>query len=117
MSRVTNALALSLAVLFILAGAAETVRAIRSGDGGLWFWFGFLVGGGAAILVGRRSIERRPRLSLALVVLGSLAGALATAWTLLVPVAAVVLISLTLRDLSRPQPSAASETGSTARRP
>ena len=32
--------------LLVAAGVAETVRLLRSGDGGLAFWFGTLVGGG-----------------------------------------------------------------------
>jgi len=35
-------LALGLGVVFIVAGLAETYRAVSSGDGGVVFWFGSL---------------------------------------------------------------------------
>ena len=84
-----------LGVLYVGAGIAETVRAVRSGDGGIVFWFGSLVGGGLLVLVGQ-ALRRRPRLSAALIGVGCLAGVLATAWTLVVPVFAVVVFVLAL---------------------
>ena len=45
-------LTLGLGLLYVAAGIAESVRAVTSGDGGLWFWFGTLVGGGALVLSG-----------------------------------------------------------------
>ena len=68
-----------------------------TGDGGLLFWFGTLVGGGVVILVGQ-AVRRRPGLSCGLVVTGAFAGAMATMWTLVVPVlAAAVVILVILR--------------------
>ncbi len=47
--------------LLVAAGVAETVRLLRTGDGGFAFWFGTLVGGGVLILVGPCSCrEGRP---------------------------------------------------------
>lgn len=43
--RWTRWAAIGLGVLLVAAGVAETVRLTRSGDGGLVFWFGTLVGG------------------------------------------------------------------------
>jgi hypothetical protein len=107
--RLTDILALCLAVLYVAAGVAETVRAVVTGDGGVPFWFGTLVGGGTLILVGTLGLHHRPRLRGWLVALGSLAGVLATMWTLVVPVIAltvVVLVALrTSEDLDQPQAS------------
>jgi hypothetical protein len=81
-----------LGCLLIVAGVAETVRLVRSGDGGFFFWFPTLVGGGVLIVVGTLAGSRRPALGLALTGLGCLAGILPTMWTLLVPVLLVVLM-------------------------
>ena len=91
---ITGRLAVTLGCLFIVLGIAETVRAVRSGDGGIWFWFGSLVGGGTLIIWGWSLRRRWPGWSAALVAVGSLAGSIATMWTLLVPLAAFTLITL-----------------------
>jgi hypothetical protein len=89
--RFTDFLTIFLGILYIVAGIAETTRAVVSGDGGIAFWFGSLVGGGALILLGH-VLQRR-----VLVTVGCLAGVIATAWTLLVPVIALVVIALAWR--------------------
>ena len=93
-TRVTGTLAVSLGCLYVALGVAETIRAVRSGDGGVWFWFGSLVGGGTLILGGWMLRRRRPGWSAALVTIGSLAGMIATMWTLVVPLAALTLVLL-----------------------
>jgi hypothetical protein len=85
-----------LGLLYVGLGVAETVRLTRSGDGGFAFWFGSLVGGGSLVLVGETLRHKRPRLSTALIGAGCLAGVLPTAWTLVVPVFAVVTAVLAL---------------------
>lgn len=94
--RLTSILAVFLGTLYILAGVAETTRAIVTGDGGIPFWFGSLVGGGALILVGTLAFRDRPRLSGSLVTIGCLAGVLATMWTLVIPLLAVAVIVLVM---------------------
>jgi hypothetical protein len=84
--RSTDFLTILLGVLYIVTGIAETTRAVVSGDGGIPFWFGSLVGGGALILLGH-VLRRR-----VLVTVGCLAGVLATAWTIVVPVIALIVI-------------------------
>jgi hypothetical protein len=78
------------------AGIAETTRAVVTGDGGIPFWFGSLVGGGAMILLGSLVFRNRRRLSSTFIVLGSLAGVTATTWTLVVPILALTVIVLTV---------------------
>jgi hypothetical protein len=90
-------LALLLGAVFILAGIAETLRAIRSGDGGLAFWFGSLCGGGTLILVGTFALSRRVWLSFILTTVGCRAAAIATMWTIILPPLAVLLLVLALR--------------------
>ena len=89
--RSTDILTVVLGVLYIVAGIAETTRAVVSGDGGIPFWFGSLVGGGALILLGY-VLRRR-----VLVTVGCLAGVIATAWTIVVPVIALTVIVLAWR--------------------
>jgi hypothetical protein len=95
--RLTAMATLSLGVLYVAAGIAKTAQAVSSGDGGLVFWFGTLVGGGALVLVGLALIGRQPHLGGSLVCIGSLMGILATAWTVVVPVLALAVVFLTLR--------------------
>ena len=80
-----------LGVLLVAAGIAETVRLVRTGDGGFAFWFGTLVGGGVLILVGTLLLPRRPVVGCALTGLGCLAGLLPTMWTIVVPMLLVAL--------------------------
>mgnify|MGYP006337290563 CR=1 FL=1 len=83
---------LFLGSLLVAAGIAETVRLVRSGDGGLVFWFGTLVGGGILVLAGTLVLPRRPIPGFVLTTIGCLAGVLPTIWTLIVPVMLVVLV-------------------------
>jgi hypothetical protein len=81
-------------VMFLLAGVLETIRVLLSGDGGLAFWFGSLIGGGALVLLGTLALQSRPFLALAAVAVGSLA----TAWTLVLPVSALALVVMRALD-------------------
>jgi hypothetical protein len=104
-------LALVLGIVLILDGIAETVRAISSGDGGLVFWFGSLCGGGALILFGTFAVSRRLWLSFCLTAAGCLAAAIASAWTIILPLLATLLLVLALlRALNGMQPASASPT-------
>jgi hypothetical protein len=75
-------------------------RRVAAGDGGLAFWFGTLVGGGSLVLLGQALRRRRAQLSAWLIGVGSAAGVLATFWTLLVPILAVVVIVLVIQRAS-----------------
>lgn len=96
-SRLTRRLTLVLAVCYLVLGVAETVRLTISGDGGLVFWFGTLVGGGALLLVGGvpRTAAPGPGRR-ACVVLGALLGTVATSWTLVLPVLAIAVLVRTI---------------------
>ena len=89
---------LILGCLLVVAGIAETIRAVRSGDGGLWFWFPTLVGGGALIVVGTILAPRSPVPGCALTTVGALAGMLPTMWTLVMPVLLLVLIVVSVKQ-------------------
>lgn len=84
--------------LLVLAGIAETVRLVRSGDGGFWFWFPTLVGGGALVIAGTLLPSRSPVLGCLLTTVGALAGILPTMWTLVMPVLLVVLSIVSVRQ-------------------
>ena len=90
-------LTLGLGLLYVAAGIAESVRAVTSGDGGLWFWFGSLVGGGALVLSGMAVSSRHPNVGRTLICVGSMVGVLATGWTLVVPLIAVAVVVLNLQ--------------------
>jgi hypothetical protein len=99
----TRRLGICLGALFVLLGVAETIRAITTGDGGIPFWFGSLCGGGVLILLSTLRLQSRPRLSLVLLILGAFAASLATAWTLVLPLLAMLLIFLRLTASPNPQ--------------
>jgi hypothetical protein len=65
----------------------------------LVFWAPSLLGGGALVLYG--IFGRATRFSTRLVVAGALLGLVATAWTLIVPVLAIVLVVLTFNGAQR----------------
>ena len=98
--------------VFVVFGVLETIRVFRSGDGGLAFWFGTLVGGGTLVLVGHLGLRDRPRLAFWLLVIGAVAGSLATMWTLLIPVLAIVLVFLKVNELGQRPPAAESSSQS-----
>jgi hypothetical protein len=90
---------------FLLAGTLETIRVLTSGDGGLAFWSGSLFGGGALVLLGTLGLRSHPLLALVAVTVGALAGSLATAWTLILPVLALGLVVLrAVSTLADPPP-------------
>jgi hypothetical protein len=84
--------------LLVVAGIAETVRLVRTGDGGFWFWFPTLVGGGALVVAGTLLLSHSPTLGFALTTVGALAGILPTMWTLVVPALLVVLIIVSAKQ-------------------
>jgi hypothetical protein len=88
---------LFLGCLLIAAGIAETVRLVRSGDGGLIFWFGTLVGGGILVVAGTLLLPHRPIHGFVLATIGCLAAIIPTMWTLIVPVMLVALVIVSAR--------------------
>jgi hypothetical protein len=83
--------------LYLLAAAVETTRALVTGDGGLAFWFGTLTTAGLLVLLGTLHRDLRAPWRRISVVAGACLGMPATAWTLVVPILAVVLIVVELR--------------------
>jgi uncharacterized membrane protein HdeD (DUF308 family) len=100
-SRWGRRLTLTLGVLLLAFGVLEVFTHRNDTVPALLFWGLSLLGGGALVLTGARIWPRRTGPALALVVVGSLGGILATAWTLLVPVLALAVIVLAIRDASR----------------
>ena len=83
--------------LLLAAGTAETVRLVRSGDGGFAFWFGTLVGGGILVLIGTLLLPRRPVAGWVITTIGCIAAILPTMWTVVVPFMLVALIIATAK--------------------
>lgn len=83
--------------LLVAAGIAETVRLVRSGDGGFAFWFGTLVGGGVLVLTGTLLLPRKPDTGCVLTAIGCVAGLLPTMWTVVVPLMLVALAIATAK--------------------
>ena len=105
----TRWMGIALGVLLIAAGVAETVRLMRSGDGGFIFWFGTLVGGGTLILAGTVLRARSSRTGWPLVVTGCILGIPGTVWTIVFPLLLITLAVLTAREAAAEiEPPAAS---------
>ena len=79
-------------------GVAEVATHRDDTVSALAFWATSLLGGGALVLAGRLLWTSRPGTSLVLVLVGTLLGVPATAWSLVVPLLAVALVALTLRE-------------------
>ena len=92
----SDLLTIGVGAVLVAMGTAETVRVLVSGDGvwALAFWSISLVGGGTLVLLGRLLYHRRPWLAFTLVTLGCVAGANATLWTLVIPLAAIAVVAL-----------------------
>jgi hypothetical protein len=88
-------LALVLGVGYAAAAIVGWIADVTDGDGSdLAFWLVLLLGGAVLILAGLFVARRWSWASAALVSIGAAAGALALFWSILVPVAALVLIGL-----------------------
>lgn len=83
---------LGLGVLLIADGIGETIRLMRSGDGGFWFWFPTAVGGGLLVVAGTLLRSRRPIPGFVLTVIGCVVGIPPTLWTVIVPMLLITLI-------------------------
>lgn len=96
-----------LGVGFFVFGVIESGVALANQSAIILFWLPALCGGGAAILAGTYTVREPVWLSKALVVTGATSGALATAWTIVVPLAAAILIMLTIRRQTVTDPETA----------
>jgi hypothetical protein len=83
--------------LYLALGVGELL-AHPGRPASLAFWAPSLLGGGALVLYG---VFGRRRVSAKLVAGGALLGLMATAWTLVVPVLAIVLVVLTFNGPHR----------------
>jgi hypothetical protein len=95
-----------LTVLGTLAGAAYILVGIIVGSlpavwedtatGGRVTWVIFVVGAGVLVLLGLRIFDRSPRSGAALVSVGAIIGGLILFWSVAAPIAAIVLIALSI---------------------
>lgn len=69
------------------------------------FYIVFVVGGGVLLAVGLRVFEQAAWPGAALVSVGAVAGAVPLFWTLLLPLFAIALLVLSVRDARRAQPA------------
>ena len=88
-----HVLALLLAAGYAAAGIVGLIADV--GDGGdLFFWLILLLGGAALILAGLYVVARWSVASIAMITIGSLAGAVALWWSIIVPILVIVLVCL-----------------------
>ena len=108
-ARAARWLAWGVGILFILLGFVEVAVRLLSTEPidaeAVVFWFVTLCGGGTLVLLGSFVISR-PGWALAAVVIGCLMGMLATAWTLVLPLAALALVGLSILEVGKPSPPA-----------
>jgi hypothetical protein len=97
-SRWVRILGAIVGAIYLVFGAGELLAHLDQ-TVSLVFWAPSLLGGGALVLYG--IFGRQSRFSTRLVVFGALLGLVATAWTLVVPVLAIVLVVLTFNSAQR----------------
>ena len=95
-----RALGATIGGVFLALGVAELVTHLDE-PVSLSFWLPALWGGGTLVLVGVFGLFGRPRLSLALMILGAFLGLLATAWTLVLPIVVFVFFVLVVVQAGR----------------
>lgn len=100
LSRVVRALGATIGAAYLALGVVEFVTHLDE-PRSLFFWLPALWGGGALVLVGVFGSSTRPRLSVALGIVGALLGLLATAWTLVMPILVLVFFVLVVVKASR----------------
>lgn len=104
-ARAARWLAWSVGIVFIVVGIVEVAVALLSSDPidkeAVVYWFLTLCGGGSLVLLGSFVITG-PGWALATVVIGCLMGMIATAWTVLLPVAALALVVLSILQIGKP---------------
>lgn len=91
----TRFLVLALVALYLVAAFAGAAFLTET-DSATASWLTFLVGGSVAMLIGTFLVTSPPWLSAALVSLGATIGGLPLFWTVLVPVAAAVVVASTI---------------------
>ncbi|CAN5293648.1 MAG: hypothetical protein H0U82_02730 [Actinobacteria bacterium] len=99
LSRIHRGLIATLVSIYLVAGLAGPFVDVDNKI----LWIAFLCGGAALILVGAMVRALPPRLSAVLIAIGAIAGGIALLWTILVPLAAAVLVALSFSLSRRPQ--------------
>ncbi len=94
---------LSLAAVFAVAGIVGILADWNARD--TVFWLLFLVGGALLLLLGNTLFDKSPPLAGLLASLGAAAGGIALFWLLIVPLAAAVVVALSVA-LARQAPAA-----------
>lgn len=108
LSRAVRALGATIGAVYLAVGVAELVTHLDD-PLSLFFWLPALWGGGVLVLVGVFGSATRPRLSVALMIVGAFFGLLATAWTLVMPVLVFVFFVLVVVRAGRRPPKPALE--------
>jgi hypothetical protein len=76
------------------------------GDSDRWFWIVFMIVGAALLVGGLAAADRSRWLAAALISLGAVLGAVVIFWSVVVPIAAVVLVVLSVLWARRTAPTA-----------
>lgn len=108
LSRVVRALGATIGAVYLALGVAELVTHLDD-PLSLFFWLPALWGGGALFLIGVFGSSTRPRLSVALMIVGALLGLLATAWTVVMPILVFMFFVLVVVKAGRRPPKPAPE--------
>ena len=88
--RWTRRLGAALGIIYVALGVAESITHLDE-PGSLVFWAPALLGGGTLVLLGVFIVREPGWLSTSLVGVGLLGATVATAWTIILPLAAIGL--------------------------
>ena len=86
--------ALALAAIYAIAAIVGVLADWEAGETA--FWVAFLLGASLAIVLGNRVFDASPTLAGILVSVGAATGAFALFWLIIVPLAAAVVIALSV---------------------
>jgi hypothetical protein len=92
----TRIVALVLGIGYVVSGIVGAFAFGATDGSDTFWWLLLLVGGGALVLAGAFVLDSRRILSVAVTIVGALAGALALFWSVVAPVLAIVLALLTI---------------------
>jgi hypothetical protein len=85
---------LALAAVYAIAGIAGMLADWEAGETAIWV--AFLLGGGILIVLGQRLFDTSPLIAGILASVGAAAGGFALFWLIIVPLAAAVVIALSV---------------------
>lgn len=108
-SGAARVLTLVIGTVFVVFGFIEVTVQLRSSEGvdgaAVGFWAVTLIGGGALVLLGVLVLPEASWWRFIAIAIGCLFGIVATVWTIVLPIAALLVVYFAGRQLQRTPPT------------